>query len=181
MGPSASALGTCPPWTRQRSLCLAVPPAAARPRRPLGTPTAIRARTGASRLLGWPEGAGGSQASKPQCPKGRGCLRPTQGPDLGAGWPQPWQGLASGGRRHLGTGWSVDQSGCCPGSQGHRNLMAQPPGQGVRAGAQSTEVQARLQLGSKSGQSRKPAAARVHPAPGGWTLEPLPEPQEGTP
>lgn len=141
---------------------------------------ASRARTGAGSLLGWPGGAGGSQASKPQCPKGCGCLRPTQGPDLGAGWPPPWQGLASGGRRRLGTGWSVNQSGCCPGSPGYRDPVARPPGQGVRAGAQSAEVPARLQIGNRSRQSGQQSGQG---APGTWGLDPVPspEPREGTP
>lgn len=43
--------------------------------------------------MGQPEEAGvGGEAKPPnQCPKGRGCLGPTQGPRWEGGWPSPWQ------------------------------------------------------------------------------------------
>lgn len=137
------------PWL---SLCPAIPAGAAMPRRPLGTPM-------------WPAGQGLGPAACRAGPKGLGEARPpnhsvqrgvaASGPPKariwGWGGPPPWQGRASGGRCCLGTGWSVGQSGCCPRSQGERqrgygDRVAQPLGQGVRAGAQSAEVQDRLQL-----------------------------------
>lgn len=88
-------------------------------RRPLGTPM-------------WPAGQGSGPAACRAGPKGLGEARPpnhsvqrgvaASGPPKariwGWGGPPPWQGWASGGRRCLWIGWSVGQSGCCPGSLG---------------------------------------------------------------
>lgn len=170
----------CPPISmhvhlgHRQVLCPALPPWAATPGRPLGTSA-------------WPAGPGVGPAAcraglrglwKPglqtTVSEGRGCLRPTQGPASGGGVALPGQGWVSGRRCCHGIGWSAFWSGCCPGnpgqagSRGYRDQVAQPPGQGVRARAQSAEVQARLQPQPANQSGTEWPASRGQGAPGTW-------------
>lgn len=147
-------------------------PRAPGPGRPLGTPVWPAGQRGAGSMPGWPNGTEGSQASKPQCPKGRGRLRPPQGPDPGVEWPRPGTSSRPGGlSARAGAAPGAGRAG----SRGHGDRAAQPPGQGVRAGAQSAEAQARLQLMDKGGRSGERAAAGCTWGP----PAPLPDPREG--
>ncbi|XP_053514199.1 lymphocyte-specific protein 1 [Artibeus jamaicensis] len=99
-----------------------------------------------------PAGGGGEPGLQTTVSKGRGCRRPTQGPGLRVGWPPALAGP--------GVWWAAlprDRVVCRPervlawepegaGSRGHGDRVAQPLGQGVRAGAQSADAPARPQL-----------------------------------
>lgn len=96
-----------------------------------GSPTLASLSQEASREPKWQEGEGwgrlrsglahgdwGKPGQKLRCQRGVAALGPPKGPHPGVGWLLPWSGRAPGGRCCHGSGWSVVQSGYCPGSPG---------------------------------------------------------------
>lgn len=109
----------------------------------------------------WGEGKPGLQ---PQCPGRRGSTDPLEAEIPRVGWPHPGR---PGGRWAAPprAGWSVCQSLSClepsrASSRGYRDQVAQPPGQGVRARAQRTEVPVPVPAGAselgRSGGKQQP-------------------------
>lgn len=131
-------------------------------------------------------GGEGKPGLQPQCPGRRGSTGPLEAEIPRVGWPHPGR---PGGRWAAPprAGWSVCQSLSClePGrasSRGYRDQVAQPPGQGVRARAQRTEVPVPVPAGAselgRSGGKQQPGRQGTqrltHPVlllePGGDTL-----------
>ena len=167
-----------------------------------GSPTLASLSQEASREPGVARGQGMGPAVCWAGPRGLGEARPETTVSEGRGCFGPTQGPASGGGvapalARLGAWWAVlpRVRVVCrservlpwePGrasSRGYRDQVAQPLGQGVRAGAQSAEVQARLQPRPANQSGTEQQASGGQRAPGTWGLAPLspPEPREGAP
>lgn len=160
-------------------LSVALPPLGSQAQEASGDPgVTSRARDGTGSLLGWPGGGWRKPSLQTTVSKGAWLPRAHPRPRSG-GWGDP-----SPGSTHA---WWVapvrDQVVCRPepvlpqepgraGSRGYRDRVAQPPGQGVRAGAQSAEVQAGLQPQPENQSRTERQASHGWGAPGTWGLTP---------